>query len=110
MPPRLSFLELLSGQADDVLEASVLGILTALLTQLQSGRWSHVVSGLAHANPLALLLVYRSQRAASAARCAAVPYFGGTLVEAAAQPTGATLAELRALRRAAAHAFGVYGA
>lgn len=82
------------------IEASVFGIVSQLAAQLSSGRWSHLVQGMAGADPLAALLVWRAQRPSRSLRLAA-PYLG--CAESPASPP------LPQVRRAAAHAFAVYG-
>jgi hypothetical protein len=96
------------------LELTLLGILSQLASQLASGKWSHVVRGLARADPLSAALVWRQQRAAAAARRAHAAYFDGRdLVDDAGGAGGAdapSLWELRELLRAGAHACAAYGA
>ena len=89
-------------------ELTMLGILSQLASQLASGRWSHLTSGMRSADPLAVLILWRQQRAAAASRASDAEYFTAGSEKQAAEPL-LSLHEIQVLQRASAHAFAVYG-
>ena len=90
-------------------ELTMLGILSQLAAQYASGRWSHITSGLRHADPLSVLLLWRQQRSAAASRASDAEYFTAGAEKQAAEPSLLSLRDIQELQRASAHAFAVYG-
>lgn len=85
------------------LERTLLGVLSCLVSELRSGKLSHLAAGLSNIDPVSAVLVWRHQRATRQARRADAEYLGADPCPPFDVPPLAPA--LRALR----HAGGVYG-